>query len=346
MLSLFLVAHALAAEPHLVVIGGDVIPGVGTGDERRVVSIDLIGGHTHAIEALDLAPVFSLVDDHVNGLQATGALGVAGGAVRGAQLAGAVAVAGGTVDGLQASGAVNVAGGAVHGAQWAGALNVAGDLDGVQASGAVNVAGRVRGAQLSGAVNLGEDVDGAQIGVVNIASRSQDGLQLGVVNVAKEADGLSLGLVNIVPGGRLSMDGWVDEGGIFRVGLEHGGNHFQNLLALGASPDGTYAATLGMGGHMASRRFFLDIDGMSSQVWYQPDFHWRHTNVVNTLRAQVGWTPVAGLALVAGPSYNVSVTQCGRPRGPSVMTFDETGDVSVYGWPGFTAGVKIGRVGP
>ncbi len=135
--------------------------------DRKVVNhvaLNLIFGHATRIEGFELSPLGGRVDEAVQGVQVTGAVGSVGGTLRGAQFSCGLNHAR-TVWGVQVGG-----------------INVGRELHGVQV-GAVNVvAGRARGVQI-GAVNIADDAD-ASIGLIGVTRRHGVGLDLFVSDVA------------------------------------------------------------------------------------------------------------------------------------------------------------------
>jgi uncharacterized protein YjbI with pentapeptide repeats len=345
------------------------VPGFSTNgpDSREVssnFSLNIIGGNLGQLHGVELGSVFNLEEDDVLGFQAAGAANVLGGSFgglqqagavnivgnefAGAQMAGAANVVGGDFVGAQMAGAVNIVGNGFAGAQLAGAVNVAGqDLAGVQLAGAANIATeRFRGLQLSGAVNVAEEFSGAQIGVVNIVGMGR-GLQLGVVNIAEEMD-VPIGLVSIVESGQFHVNAWASEFSLANIGIKMGSRTIYNVFMFGCQPGGDSTrllAGLGIGGHIALNRFFVDIDAVGHSVGRGPE--WLEAGglrLLSSLRLTGGWQLTDMLALTAGPSLNVWVSD--REDGSAIPLYDlplfhHEGDVNVRIWPGFTIGLQL-----
>lgn len=366
MWSVLLVSAAMAQELTPVEVGGDVFPMVGTsarhqGNDVRSVSANLVG-YAGAVDGVEIGIVnidrlyahgtqFSagagLVGADVDGIQASGGVNIVGQGVDGIQLAGGLNVIGGTLDGLQGAGGVNIVGLDVDGIQLAGGVNiVGGSADGIQGAGGLNVTGGVvDGAQLAGGVNVAGGVDGLQVAPVNFSGGHVSGAQVGVVNIARTSD-FSLGLVNIIWEGRTHVDVWGSEDGFVNTAFKHGGERFHYIYGAGyrtGSDDlGAWRATIGMGGHTElTQRLFVDTDVLSSYV-HDTDSQEYGVNVLNTARLVGGVQLTHRLALMAGPTYNVLVSDTCGPKyaGPGTTVFTP-GPIQVRGWPGVMVGVQL-----
>ena len=352
-------------------------------DSREVssnFSLNIIGGNLGQLHGVELGSVFNLEEDDVlgyqaagavnvlggdfGGLQQAGALNVVGNGFAGIQQAGAVNVVGGDMFVLQQAGAVNVVGGELAGVQQAGAANVVGggggvlqmagavniagqEFAGVQMAGAVNIAeGHLRGLQLSGAVNVAEEFSGAQVGVVNICGTGR-GVQLGVVNIAEEME-VPIGLVSIVENGQFHVNAWASDFSLANIGIKMGSRTVYNVFMFGCQPGGDSTrllAGLGIGGHIPLNRFFVDVDAVGHSVGRGPEwFEEGWLNLLSSLRLTGGWQLTDMLALTAGPSLNVWVSD--REDGSAIPLYDlplfhHEGDVNVRIWPGFTVGLQL-----
>jgi len=181
------------------------------GDTQRRLSLHLLGAVLPSLRGFEVAGVFNVERDGVDGAQLAGAFNFAGATVEGVQLAGSVNFAGGDFAGLQAAtslnvvgggalrpalqaaGGLNVVGGAWRGAQLAGGLNYAAASSGAQVAGGLNIAGSAAGAQVAGGLNIASDVSGAQLaGALNIASVLSGAQLAGAVNIAGSVSGAQL----------------------------------------------------------------------------------------------------------------------------------------------------------
>ncbi|MFT5681650.1 MAG: hypothetical protein ACI8RZ_002556 [Myxococcota bacterium] len=331
MLLSILSSVAAAQDLTPVEVGLDLVPTVGTsssmmGTDLRSISLSLLGGYAGAVDGVELSMGVNIDRYHLSGIQLAGFANLVGTDVDGVQGAAALNMVGGSVDGIQMSGGVNLVGGMMDGVQMASGLNV--------------VSGVVDGVQLSGGANLAGDVSGAQIAPVNLAG-NVDGVQIGVVNVARTSD-FSLGVVNIVLEGRTHLDVTVDELGLGTVAFKHGGAGFHYIYSLGFRPglNGAWMPAMGLGGHREWRRLFIDTEVVTGQLFE----HWAPLglNLRTTGRLVGGLSLTDRLSVIAGPSYNVLVTDaCGaKYRGLGVSTLS-TGPVAVLGWPGFMIGIEL-----
>lgn len=345
------------------------VPGFSTnGPEWKSVSsnfsLNVIGGSIGRVRGVELGGVFNIDEDEVLGYQAAGVFNVMGGRFIGVQQAGVFSIVGGSFEGVQQAGVinvvgdgftgaqmagvVNVVGGSFTGAQIAGVANVVGDgFTGAQLSGVVNVAGeRMSGAQLAGVVNVADEFSGAQIGLVNIAGESH-GLQLGLVNIAEKAD-VPIGLVSIVENGMFHVNVWANEFSPVNVGIKTGSNIIYNVFTLGFRPNGESTRVfggIGLGGHIPLNRFFVDIDLLSHGAYGGPDWNPEGgSDLLSSLRLTGGWQVTDMLAITAGPTLNVWVSE--REDGSAVPFYDAPlyhwrGSEHVRIWPGFTIGLQL-----
>jgi hypothetical protein len=345
------------------------VPGFSTnGLESKYVSstfsLNVIGGSIGRVRGAELGGVFNIDEDEVLGCQAAGVFNIVGGGFAGAQmagvfdivdreftgaqLAGVINVVDEEFTGAQMAGVVNVVGGSFTGAQMAGVANVVGDgFSGAQLAGVVNVAGeRMSGAQLAGVVNVADEFGGAQIGLVNIAGEGH-GLQLGLVNIAEEVD-VPIGLVSIVENGPFHVNAWATEFAPVNVGIKTGSNIIYNVFMFGFSPNGESTRLfggIGLGGHIPLNRFFVDIDVLSHGVYSGPDwFPEGGSDLLSSLRLTGGWQVTDYLAVTAGPTVSVWVSE--REDGSAVPFYDAPlyqwhGSQHVRMWPGFTVGLQL-----
>ena len=329
------------------------VPGFSTnGPESRNVSsnfsLNIIGGDLGQLHGVELGGVFNIEADDVLGYQAAGVFNIVDGGFTGLQQAGVFSIVNRGFAGVQQAGVINVVGGGFSGAQMAGVVNIADvGLRGAQLAGVVNVAGgQASGVQLAGVVNAADEFSGAQIGLVNIAGESH-GLQLGLVNIAKEADA-PIGLVSIVENGVFHVNAWASEFSPVNVGIKTGSRTIYNVFMLGWRPRGDSTrlyAGLGIGGHIPLKRFFVDIDVLSHGVYTGPDWSPEGgSDLLSSLRLTGGWQVTDMLAVTAGPTVSVWVSE--REDGSAVPFYDAplykwNGSEHVRIWPGFTVGLQL-----
>ena len=344
------------------------VPGFSTnGSESRNVSsnfsLNIIGGYLGRVHGVELGSVFNIDEDEVLGYQSAGAVNILGGSFggvqqagavnvvgnefSGAQMAGAASIVGGDFVGAQMAGAVNIVGNGFSGAQIAGAVNIAGEsMTGAQLAGAMNITRVARGLQLAGAANVAEELSGAQIGVVNICGNGH-GLQLGVVNIAEDVD-VPIGLLSIVKNGQFHVNVWASEFSLVNLGIKTGSKTIYNIFMLGCRPRGDSTRVfggIGLGGHIPFDRFFVDVDLLSHGMFTGPDwFPESESYRLSSLRLTGGWQVTDMLALTAGPTLNVWVSD--REDGSAVPFYDAPlyqwhGSEHVRIWPGFTIGLQL-----
>jgi hypothetical protein len=312
------------------------------------VSLNVIGGYLGQVHGVELGGVFNLEEDEVVGYQAAGVFNITGGRFIGLQQAGVFSIVGGRFAGVQQAGVINIVDDGFSGLEMAGVVNVVGgSFVGAQMAGVVNVAvQQMSGLQLSGVVNAADEFSGAQIGLVNIAGRGR-GLQLGLVNIADDMD-VPIGLVSIVRNGQFHVNVWASEFSLVNVGIKTGSKAIYNVFMLGYQPGGDTTrllAGLGIGGHIPLKRFFVDIDLLSHGVFTGPDwFPEGGSDLLSSLRVTGGWQLADGLALTAGPTISVWVSD--REDGSTVPFYDAPlfrwhGSENVRIWPGFTIGLQL-----
>ena len=159
--------------------------------------------------------------------------------------------------GLAAAGLANFEQG-FEGLQVAGLVNSSKNFRGVQTAGLSNQAHAFTGLQAAGVVNVADSITGLQIGAVNVAGEVH-GLQIGVVNVAKRVSGTSLGLVSVAGNGRVQPVLWASSSQPLNAAVKFTVGPLYTQAGLGYSyGDQTYGYELGLGGHFAIGRFFLE----------------------------------------------------------------------------------------
>jgi hypothetical protein len=318
---------------HLVTLGADFAPYVGTSNFERTpsvrrLSLQFVGGRSDGLHGLGFSPLLHLTSKFVCGVQVSGLVNAVGGPVEGAQVGGVVNIANGDVDGAQV-----------------GVVNYARGVRGAQVSVVSVAAGKVAGVQV-GTVAISRGAQGAQIGVVNVASGPVDGVQIGVVNYAEESD-LSIGLVSVVRNGRLGIDAFGSETGFLTAAVKHGGKHWHNFYGVTrrtATQEVSWGGVLGLGLHAPLNRFlYVDFDALG---YFLTD----KTNSPNKIgwltqgRAVLGVRPIPAVALYAGPTYNAYITNYvdAEPLFRSgIVTTTRDGTASYSHWPGLSVGVQL-----
>jgi len=267
---------------------------------------------THIPVAIDFAPYVG-VSSATRGSDlrnfSLGAVGDLYGALTGVAIGGVVSLGASDVTGLQIGGVFAMAPRSLTGVQIGGVLGLAGQMKGAQVGFVNVVTDDAKGAQL-GFVNVGAAaMAGTQIGFVNYVHDDLAGVQIGFVNVADEAD-LGIGLVNIYPNGRTHVSANGDTSGFVQAELSHGSRYVHNIVVAGANPFHSDAAPVlggGIGGVIPlGPHVDLSIDGLFRLTLRNLD---QGTyDLLPGARATFAFSIVDGVALTAGASYTVQVT--------------------------------------
>jgi hypothetical protein len=351
-------------------------------------SFNLLAGYAAGLDGAEFAGFANVEKDFVRGVQFAGFANVVGGDVaagqfagfanvnggvaRGAQFAGFLNLTGDSVLAAQFAGFANIANGSAKGAQFAGFTNITkgsalgpqgagfanivkGSVGGPQFAGFLNTAtGNVHGAQFAGFANVaGRDVRGAQVaGFVNVA-RKVRGVQIGVVNVADSVNGVQIGLFNFARHGYRRLELWGNEVMYANAAFKMGSKHFHNVFAVGGSVDGEayrWAAGFGFGSEWnLTNRLLLNVDAIAWHV-NENETWTEELNLLNQLRANLGFRLGKRAALFAGPTFNVYVSNLYNPESGRYGTdlarwntsFDrQSGGTRVTMWPGVNAGIRF-----
>jgi hypothetical protein len=247
------------------------------------------------------------------------------------QIAGTVNIAGGSSQGLQAAGVINLSydskgaqiSGVLNatfestGSQIAGVANVTKEAQGAQIAGVANVAVNVKGAQISGAANVADSVDGAQIsGCVNVA-RYVKGTQIGVINFADSVNGVPIGVISIVGNGYKKLELSFDELRFANFAFKTGVSRFYNIFSVGIRP-GEFEKPLWTFGYGVGTK--LNNEG---NVSYDLELTGQHVakGQVHSYESDIyklyfgaEWKLTKGLAIAAGVTYNLYITDMDSPQ--------------------------------
>lgn len=345
-------APVLPADPGVPAAVPDEPPDI----DLRPVTVTLVpglsmndGGEREVLNHVSLNLLMGW-SDHLDGVEVSGLGAIRTGAVTGVQAAGSFNYAAGGLAGVQVSGVLNSAHDPSRGVQAAGVANVSLDaFTGVQASGVANYARGLVGVQAAPVLNLSlDEVHGTQLGVTNVAVGRVQGAQIGLLNVAPSAD-FALGLFNLMWEGRTHLSTWSDELGFVHVGVKHGGDYWHNSYQVGyrlVGDEVVFACGLGLGGHVPmGERFFMDFDldvhHLADETFADLD----QIHLMPRVAVTVGWRMVPRLALFAGPSLSVLVSEktngAALSLGADRLVRDGGEDgVHVRVWPGFVAGIQ------
>ena len=324
------------------------------------LSVNLLAGYAAGVRGVEVGGLMNIVRDSVAGLQAAGLLNVAGGPMVGAQVAGLGNVTRGSLEGIQSAGLWNTAHGNAQGWQSAGMFNRAHTRKGsalapedaaeplVQLAGLFNSAPRgLKGAQVAGLFNTAGHVRGVQIA--------------GLLNIADSVEGVSLAPLNFVRHGYHTLELTSDGTWPLLLSLKLGGSSAFYTTFLGAWDPGVghrWGIGYGLGGEIAGRRrLSLSLDAFGLQINQDDGTLTTWSNALNMhtqFRTLVGWAtgPTRRLRLVAGPAFNLLITQRAASvaeSGESVLLnsgifflddLDARGVTRVNGWLGALVGVR------
>ena len=303
------------------------------------LSFNILQGYTGALNGFELGGLANVESGYVKGFQIGGLVNFALGDVSGMQLGGLVN-SGKNVDGFQLGGITNIAHGNMRGMQLGGIANVVADtLTGFQLSGILNLSsekaptkswqltgianvslGEMYGGQVAGIFNLSAQHHGIQTGLINY-SKKITGFQLGLINVADTIDGESLGLINISKNGLHKAEVFGSEALYFSGGLKLGSPHLYTLFAAGVAPTKDLTRIglgIGVGGQFPIDKAFISVDGVCWTIHNDDLNNWEAVNLLNQLRVTGGYRIARGVAIYAGPTYNVHVYD---RRYPSVAPY-------------------------
>ena len=318
----------------------------------------------HGLQATE---IYNGVDAHFEGVQISGTVNYAE-SFDGAQIASTVNVSGKKSSGAQISGAVNIAADSVEGAQISPAFNYAKQTD-VQVTAAMNVAGEA-GVQVSAAMNIAGESDvqvtaamniagkakGPQVSVMNIAGTAE-GTQVGIINICGHCETTPVGLLSIVGNGVWSATTSLNEMGALDLALRFGtayffttfegarlieeGSEFKHFSDVWETGIGAGTQFGKYGSHFELEYMFLNYhENMFSKDEYEDGYHHR---------LRLGYTSklFPGLGLSVGGTVNVASLGYAdkilvKPRADYHDDFG-SGDHKARWWPGFYAGVTVGK---
>jgi hypothetical protein len=164
------------------------------------------------------------------------------------------------------------------------------------------------------------------------------------VNIAEDVD-IPIGLVSIVKNGPFHINAWATEFSPVNIGVKTGSRIIYNVFMLGWRPGGDdprLYAGLGIGGHIPLDRFFVDIDILNYGEYHDRQwFREGGSDLLSSLRLTGGWHLSDMLALTAGPTLNLRVSEHEDESANEAALFDAGEDWDVSIWPGFTVGLEL-----
>lgn len=334
------------------------------------------------MHGLQMSLFANVVDDHFEGIQLNTTLNYAK-SFDGAQISSTVNVASQKSEGVQIAPFLNIMTDSLDGAQigvfnyakqtpvQVSVMNFAGSSD-VQVS-AMNFAGS-SGVQVSAmnfagssdvqvsAMNFAHQENSVQVGAINYA-RNAKGRQWGVINIAPHADKTPVGLINIVGNGVWTLSGIFNEMGGVGAKLDLGTSYFYTSIETGRNfEDGerykhfehVFQNGFGIGTHFGSYGSHFDLEYMLINVtrklistycvWNENS---NETAYLHRFRLGSTYKLITGIGLTGGVSLNL-MTEGYNEDNMLKPLGEYHDDVSVSGhkgriWPGFYAGLKIGR---
>ena len=160
-------------------------------------SLNILIGHTGAINGAEIGGILNSNLSQVSGLQIGGIGNITPGNVKGMQSGGIVNISG-NMNGVQLGGIVNIASGNIKGIQSGGVFNIAKQVNGIQSSGIVNVAAENKGLQIAGIANLSDSATVSVSGIANVNEGRLQGIQItGILNRTQTLNGVQIGLINV-----------------------------------------------------------------------------------------------------------------------------------------------------
>jgi len=299
------------------------------------ISLNILGGFNGGVNACELGAFANINHGDVNGFQVAGFTNVNIGNTTGFQYAGFYnqnkefnggQIAGflntnvGNCAGLMGAGFANVVKGDMKGWQLAGFINTnTSKIEGAQLAGFTNIAnGNVKGAQVAGFANVAKDINGAQLaGFINVAQKVK-GAQLGFINIADSVDGASIGFLSIVKNGYHRIEFGANESLYANLTFKIGTNNFYNIFTSGLKFDHSkvyWSYGYGVGSVFAVHpKVNLNFDLFCQQI-NENQFHTENVNLLNTFRLNASYKLTDLIELVAGPSFNVFVSEFDHTEG-------------------------------
>lgn len=284
-------------------------------------SFNILYGMNGGVNGFELGGIFNYNKGGVRGAQIAGVMNMNMQASNGALISGVLNYQKDDFEGLQLS-AININLGNFNGAQIGvitladdfigaqlGTVSIARDFNGLQ-GGTISIARDLKGAQL-GTINIVRDFNGLQMGTVNVA-RSAKGAQIGVINIMGEDNGaIPIGLISVVKNGYYALEFSANEVMYSNLSFKMGVDAFYTIYKVGASLyKGDFITSYGLGFGTKinlGNKAYLAVEASSSQIVYGGD--WGHNlNLLNRLDMNFHWNLSKNLTFLAGPAFNVYVT--------------------------------------
>ncbi|WP_306349759.1 hypothetical protein [Flavobacterium sp. '19STA2R22 D10 B1'] len=319
-------------------------------------SLNLLGGYNGGVRGLEIAGLYNINRMNVEALQIAGVFNTVGGSVKGVQLAGIYNNVFGDLKGIQMSGIHNSVKGSQIGIQVSGLYNnVRKDSKGIQIAGIHNtVNGSQNGLQIAFGYNTGNGkVRGAQIaGLFNYA-KDLHGIQVGLVNITGSTSGYSFGLLNFKKGGYKKFTVTRNEISDVNFSIKTGDNKLYTILMAGRSEreneEKLTSFGIGLGKNIQLSRRLSYNPEISIQYLYLGN--WENLNFLRKFDSPLTFRLTRGIALSAGPSFNIYTAERIDKNVPdtNTSTFVQNRtersnvikDRGVLGWVGWSFGLTL-----
>lgn len=319
-------------------------------------SLNLLGGYNGGVRGLEIAGLYNINRMNVEALQIAGVFNTVGGSVKGVQLAGIYNNVFGDLKGIQMSGIHNSVKGSQIGIQVSGLYNnVRKDSKGIQIAGIHNtVNGSQNGLQIAFGYNTGNGkVRGAQIaGLFNYA-KDLHGIQVGLVNITGSTSGYSFGLLNFKKGGYKKFTVTRNEISDVNFSIKTGDNKLYTILMAGRSEreneEKLTSFGIGLGKNIQLSRRLSYNPEISIQYLYLGN--WDNLNFLRKFDSPLTFRLARGIALSAGPSFNIYTAERIDKNVPdtNTSTFVQNRtersnvikDRGVLGWVGWSFGLTL-----
>jgi hypothetical protein len=213
--------------------------------------------------------------------------------------------------------------------------------------------GDVKGFQAAGFANINKgDLTGMQVsGFLNVA-RKVKGVQLGFINVADSVDGAQIGFLSFARKGYRKLEIWGSEALYANMAFKMGSRSFYNIFAVGGQTSGDYFRWgwgYGFGSEIRlSQGLALNIDAIAYHI-NEDEIFTDDLNLLNQLRATLGFRLGGQTYLFVGPTFNVMVSNYSSGDSDKIgsglvpwHTYNKThGQTNVTMWPGINAGIRF-----
>jgi hypothetical protein len=350
------------------------VPHIGTnnllsGSTSNLISINILGGYTESVRAVEVGTVMNIVRHDARVFQAAGISNFVGGNFNGFQMSGIINHTQGYFNGFQSAGIINNAKSGFSGLQLSGIINNTSKLTGCQMAGIMNAAKEInglqmacienqvrqgKGVQVSGIINIADTLNGSQFSSLINKATYVKGIQLGVVNIADSCSGAQIGIVNICKKGYHQVEIYSTETFYTNIAYRGGTRHFYSIFMGGYDPQtigSTPLYTLGAGiGSSFGRKpkVGYDADLLCQQVYL--GLTASNINMLYRLGFSVNYKVAHNVALMLGLTYNLYLVDSSTSEyettfsklPPYFISNESVGsNENLKTWIGFKAGIRL-----